>query len=181
MCVKLGLDVSWRNPVLGTSLAIIWQRTVSTDRTTIDPNTSLDSEMEVENIALTRISTPPSATGTPSQALSSLDHDVRDRIRETSREKKKRRHRDSSSSSSSLRKKSLFSIPRASREEVSSLPTQFQELVLSLPGMLSRMIESRLPGENNIPFQASSPHSDLHVIGEERERLQDLEEPPSQW
>ncbi|KAK3890468.1 hypothetical protein Pcinc_005548 [Petrolisthes cinctipes] len=41
MCVKLGLCVTWRNPELGTSMAIMQQRTVSTDRSTTDPPPSL--------------------------------------------------------------------------------------------------------------------------------------------
>ncbi|KAK3888479.1 hypothetical protein Pcinc_007461 [Petrolisthes cinctipes] len=156
------------------------QRTVSKDRATIEPPTSVKPELEVEDAAPARSSTPPPATGPPSLASSSSDHKPRMKTRVSLREgterkeKKKRRNRDSSSSSSPRRKKSRSSTPRVSREEVSSLSTQFQELVSSLPDMLSRMIEVRLPQENLHPSRVSSTHSDLQATAEEPEHLREL-------
>ncbi|KAK4325738.1 hypothetical protein Pmani_003681 [Petrolisthes manimaculis] len=44
MHVKLGLEAIWRNPTLGTSLAILRQRTISLERPLLEPLPALDSE-----------------------------------------------------------------------------------------------------------------------------------------
>ncbi|KAK3893070.1 hypothetical protein Pcinc_003063 [Petrolisthes cinctipes] len=102
--------------------------------------------MEVEDAPQARSSTHVPATGTSSQATSFSDHGSREKSRDRTR----------------------------SRGGIRRGDTKIQGLVSSLPDMLSRMIDSRLPDWSRQPSPASSLHSDLHVTREEAEHTQEL-------
>ncbi|KAK4314989.1 hypothetical protein Pmani_013772 [Petrolisthes manimaculis] len=63
-------------------------------------------------------------------------------------------NRDSSSSPTPRRRKSRSSTPRVSREEASSLSSQFRDLVNSLPDMFNKLLEARFL--DNSPPSGSS-------------------------
>ncbi|KAK4296309.1 hypothetical protein Pmani_031183 [Petrolisthes manimaculis] len=100
MRVKHGFDPTWRNSALGTSLAILRQRTISSERPPSDPLPALESECEEEDAAPVRSPSPSPPPGTPSFASSPSAHKSREspkrdsKDRKDRREKRKRRDRE---------------------------------------------------------------------------------------
>ncbi|KAK4303422.1 hypothetical protein Pmani_024571 [Petrolisthes manimaculis] len=161
--------MSYRNPTLGTSIAILCQRTISSERPQLEPLPTLDSEHEEEDAAPARSPSPSPPPGLPSFASSPSGHKPREspkkdsRERKDKREKRKRRDRDSSSSPTSQRRKSRSSSPRVSREEASSLSTQFRDLVNSLPDMFTKLFEAKFP-DNSPPSRSSFNQLGAHTL-----------------
>ncbi|KAK4287629.1 hypothetical protein Pmani_039302 [Petrolisthes manimaculis] len=166
--VKHGFEPTWRNPTLGTSLAILRQRTISSERPPSDPLPALESEREEEDAAPVHSPSPSPPPGPPYFASSPSAHKSRESPKRDSkdrREKRKRRDKDTSSSTSSRRRKSRSSTPRVSREEASSLSSRFKDLVNSLPDMFNQLLEARFP-HTAPPSVSSFNQSGSHTLPE---------------